>query len=929
MDAVRRPARTAPVSHGAGRGFCLLAAVLVCVPTLAPEAVPHRTRRRSVASVRSGLREAESRYGAKSPEATTAALQLSRALEEGPDGNIPEAEHLARRAVAARQTLEGRDSLLLADALDNLAQVMWRSGALEEERGVVERALAIREREAPADARSIARDLHYLSVLRLAEGDYSGAKSLRDRIGPMVEREFGPESPEMATHLKSLAQIDEATGDLGAAIHAAARAQAIQEAIAGPTDPVVASALNYLGHLLLAAGDLDRAEPRLRRALAIWESSPGLHPGDVARALSNLGMLALERHDFAAARPFLVRALEVRSRVYGPDHVLVARSLSALGALERRLGDRRSARDHLRQAVAIEEKTPLAIVELADSLLEEALLDWEEGDAAVALEKALRVETITRERFQKTSDALSEREALAEARMRHGGLGLAITAATALMQNGTLADGQARQVFDATIHSRALILDAVVERRRAVSLHEDAATRELEENLRRARHRLDYFLAEATAAPGAEARPPKLQEAVRSADRAERALADRSREFRRTIGRRRVGLEEVLAALPPGAALVSYVRYDSPDGGPESGEGLRYAAFVARADRPAPIVVPIGTARDVDAAVDAWAREVAQDPRVTEGAGAYASYDGAARRLAAAIWDPVAARIEGAGCVFVTLDGALNRVNLATLETPGGDYLIEAGPAFQYLTAERDLVPSGDTVTTADGLLVVGDPALERADPIQTAAGDGVLGPLPGARGEARDVAARARPGERTLVLLGERADEANFKRLAPTFEVLHLATHAVYREIPSSGPLADDPLQLAAVALSSGGTDSDDGLLSAEEIASLDLEGVKWAVLSACATGRGRSVPSEGVLGLRRAFQIAGVRTLIVSLWPVEDEATRGFMRRLYDARREGENSTAAVREASRELLSEERHVLGASHPYFWGGFVAVGDWR
>ena len=73
-----------------------------------------------------------------------------------------------------------------------------------------------------------------------------------------------------------------------------------------------------------------------------------------------------------------------------------------------------------------------------------------------------------------------------------------------------------------------------------------------------------------------------------------------------------------------------------------------------------------------------------------------------------------------------------------------------------------------------------------------------------------------------------------------------------------------------------------DDGVLTAEEVASLDLSGVEWAVLSACDTGLGEIKAGEGVFGPRRAFQIAGARTVIMSLWSVEDRAAMTWMRAL-----------------------------------------------
>jgi CHAT domain-containing protein len=121
-----------------------------------------------------------------------------------------------------------------------------------------------------------------------------------------------------------------------------------------------------------------------------------------------------------------------------------------------------------------------------------------------------------------------------------------------------------------------------------------------------------------------------------------------------------------------------------------------------------------------------------------------------------------------------------------------------------------------------------------------------------------------------------------------------------------------------------------DDGILTAEEIAALDLRGVSWAVLSACDTGVGTIRAGEGVLGLRRAFEVAGVRSVIMSLWPVDDEAARLWMASLYAARLDRGASTAeAVRIASREALARQRAANAPDLPTDWAAFVAAGDWR
>jgi CHAT domain-containing protein len=107
-------------------------------------------------------------------------------------------------------------------------------------------------------------------------------------------------------------------------------------------------------------------------------------------------------------------------------------------------------------------------------------------------------------------------------------------------------------------------------------------------------------------------------------------------------------------------------------------------------------------------------------------------------------------------------------------------------------------------------------------------------------------------------------------------------------------------------------------------------LEGVDWAVLSACDTGVGEIRVGEGVFGLRRAFQVAGAKTVIMSLWPVEDETTRQWMGTLYREHfLNGKDTGESVRAASLQILRQRRTKHQSTHPFYWGAFIAAGDWH
>jgi CHAT domain-containing protein len=227
---------------------------------------------------------------------------------------------------------------------------------------------------------------------------------------------------------------------------------------------------------------------------------------------------------------------------------------------------------------------------------------------------------------------------------------------------------------------------------------------------------------------------------------------------------------------------------------------------------------------------------------------------------------------------------------------------------------------------------------------------------LPATAAEAREIAALWNaPGSEAQQLAGAGASEEAFKREAPGHSVLHLATHGFFLDERCEEPatirsddlddrggggiplgLEENPLLRSGLALAGANhrnearPGADDGILTAEEVAALNLNGVSWAVLSACNTGVGSVVAGEGVFGLRRAFMEAGARTVVMSLWSVDDQSARAWMRALYTARfQHGLTTAESIRSASLAILEERRRRGQNTHPGTWGAFIAAGDWR
>ncbi|MBI3450322.1 MAG: CHAT domain-containing protein [Acidobacteria bacterium] len=820
-------------------------------------------------------------------------------------------------------------------------------------------------------------------------GEYSEAREVLERALRIEERAYGDRHSYIASTVFNLAQLLGLMGDIAEARRAYERSRAIWERLVGPDTPEVASCLNELGELSESVHDYGEARQIYNHALAIREAKLPPEHDDIAQTLTGLARVEAATGNGAGARALGERALGIRQASLGPDHPDVAATLNDLAGFLADAGEEARARSLYETALGIREKvlgptSPLVGKTLGDM----GDLLARDGQLTPALDAALRAEEISRDHLRLTSRTLAERQALGYASVRVSGLHLAEWIA---LESGKELPEAGRRAFDAVIRSRALVLDEMAARNRVPKTSGDPEIAALAGEVASSRARLAHITIGGPDSRHPEAFRERIDRSRRDVEHAERALAERSLTFRQKMAADRAGLREVAASLPRSTALVAFVLYRPPAWfartAPAAGtppHGLQYAAFVLRAGEEAPTLVPMGPAAEIDDLVAAWRKEASQEairPGLTS-SDLEERYRAAASALRERTWDRLAPALARAKRVFVVPEGALNLVNFAALPSGDATYLVETGPDIHYLSSERDLVPQAGRSPAGTGILAVGGPAFDDASTFarlgkgaaivrasvspQAAGGDPspepdghhrrrtrpvkcsdlssiVFESLPESAREAEAVAAiySSRSEGRTILLGGAGATESAVKKLAPGRRILHLATHGFFLEGPCSpSPDAarggDNPLLLSGLALAganhrdAASPDEDDGILTAEEIAGSDLSGVEWAVLSACDTGSGRAEAGEGVFGLRRAFEVAGARTLIMSLWPIDDEAARRWMEALYEARFVRRLDTVrSVRRASLETLRLYRKQNHTSHPFYWAAFVAAGDWH
>jgi CHAT domain-containing protein/tetratricopeptide (TPR) repeat protein len=941
------------------------------------------------ALARERLASVEAESGPDALQTAQALDDLAEVLRRLGKGGDPAARAVGARAITIKETLLGPDDARLAVSLRNMAFLSNQGGDSLAARALLARAVRISEQALGPEAPEVARYLDALGVFTREAGDYLAARSLHDRALAIFMKASGTGSIEVARVRVNIATTLAAMGDYQGARRLLEESIAIQEKTVGvgPGHPSTLVAMDNLVEAMILAGDYQAARPLAERALKLREAALGADHFQLAFSLGHMAHVESMSGNEAAALGYLDRMIAVREKAFGPNHPTVAESLDDLGKVRARFGDAQGAREAFERALRIQDRTldprhpyrAQSILGLSQALL--AL-----GDARAAFDDGLEAARLDREHFRATAQGLSEGDALLFAQERGGAIDVLVTLLAA-GRKGALPPGGTARAWDQVVRSRAMVLDEMASRHRYVADQGGGDVARRAQVLSAARSRLARLLGRVPES-GSVAYREQVERAYEEKETAERALAEASAPFRRQQARSRAGLAEVLASLPGDAALLAYVRYQE-HGRTDQTPVPSYAAFVVRAGHDEPQMRPLGKAAEIDALVEAWQREAGTDPRRAGSvAAAEDRYRAAGERLRRRIWDPVAPRLEGAALVLVVPDGALNLVNLATLPLPGGGYLLEESTVLDQLSSERDIVPVSPPSEPKPGLLALGGvdydatpTVLSRAAPPGDAAtplgadppagapryrspavacpelGRLRFAALPATAGEIDGIAALEASAGAAAVdggvrrLVGREADEATFKSASEQYGVLHLATHAYFvgdrcgsspnghdrASTAPALPVLQDPLLLTGLALAGANQrgeaardeDGEDGLLTAEEIASLDLSGVHWAVLSACRTGVGPIRDGEGVLGLRRAFAIAGAGTLIMSLWQVEDEATAAWMEALYRARARHLASAAAVRQAGLDLLERQRRAGRTTHPFNWGAFIAAGDWR
>jgi CHAT domain-containing protein/Tfp pilus assembly protein PilF len=782
-----------------------------------------------------------------------------------------------------------------------------------------------------------------LGNISYARADYELAGE-RYREAARLFAVLGKHSHEASVCLANLASIAHRTQRFEEASALYKESLAIEEKLA-PHGAHISNVLANMGLLSLEAGRLSEAENLTSRALLIKRKYG--QPLEATAALINLGEIAMARQKYDKALDYYNESLRIISENKGRPREL-AEALFNLGWLHKEIGDYDRARNLLLEAQE-------ASKEWANGTWFEAEIEHALGSIANRLgetnaaEEAFSNAVATlEEQMTRFDPQPSDRRQFREKYREFYGSLLEI-----LISKGNL-----RDAF------------AVSERGRGRSFLETLSVRRLETG--------DYLAPQAIDRPdlGAiEARKMQISQALstEAKEQAEPEMRRRNvekllslrQEYNATLrdldknysrltalqGPKPLDADATAASLEPKTVLLSYwVNVERSFLFVLNSEGALHVHSIS---------IDQNSLKDRIWRLRSLINEAASKTVL----GEFRNRE--VKRLGGELYQlliyPAEDQIKAAERVLIVPDGPLHYLPFGVLvrKAPEKDgvlrdqYLAEWQPFHSVLSAtlyteiKKERRPATESVSTKQrvlDLIAFGDPRfpteMSKENPdsvsdlrVRSAVRHGAvsLEPLYFSRREVEGILTLF-PPEAVQIFLGVDATEERAKAVGKGTRILHFATHA----------RLDDrlPLDSALVLTIPQGfpSDRDNGLLQVWEIFEKVRLDADLVVLSGCETALGEEHSGEGLIGLTRAFQYAGARTVMASLWSVQDQATSELMIRFYKHLRAGKSKDEALRQAQMDLIrgpievvneKGEKTLFDASAPYYWAGFQVYGDWQ
>lgn len=905
-------------------------------------------------------------------------------------GNYTLALEYRQKSIAVIIKIKGEIHPDMADEYEGLGGIYCDLGDCDKALKYLFRALKIREKALGTEHPDTAKVYSRIGTLYGDMGNYADALVYGYRALRIREKVFGADHTDTALSLNEIGRVYGMLNDQEKCLEYQLRAMKITEKTYGSEHPKTARLYNNIGAAYGNSGNLDQSLEFDLGALKIEEKALGTHHPSVAILCHNIASTYRDLFEYEEALQYEMRAMDITEQVFGLEHPNAIPILHSFGTIFYELNQPERALACSLRALEIEEKIfspdhPSFI----DTYANIALLYYEAKNAS-AVEYAKKLMDFMIQSNMSVFYIPQEDLRLSILNERRKSASLCFSV---VFSDPAQFDENELYAFE--LGTKNLVAES--------SFVQSSFAHDNKKSAYAAKYASLKHLGNLYAKYSLDGFPETMKREVLEQQilDGENALAPYYREIDFKLHLQKATPDAIREKLPDHAALLEYGRYyhfvEESYPREQTGASERYFLFLLKKDTI--WLFNLGDSAQIDALIEQTRTLLTSQKDASE----------ALHSLYARLIGPVENELAEINQLFIAPDSELYKLPFELLQNEAGERLSEMIPAISYLSTGRDLLRSSNNVYASPfkDIAIIADPefnlsvdrsgssnldkdhnrsvlprhlrdidGLLKADTIQS---------LPFTSIEADLIAGLL--GEAATVLRGSDATKSSIRQPGSP-GIVHLSTHG-FAFAPQNTEIqqkpnildyddrsrrlqnAENPMLRCGLAFSGicnwlkGENLSEeigDGILNGMNILSLDLSNTDLMVLSACQTGLGDTQSGEGIQGLRRAFELAGVYTLICTLWKIDDLTSAilmtAFYKNLLDNKLSNAEALSAAKEYTRALtprqleldgwgvyvdnllargfekeamrlqdaLDNEPDATPFAHPYFWAGFVLQG---
>jgi tetratricopeptide (TPR) repeat protein len=857
-------------------------------------------------------------FGDKSVEHLKAYSHLGDFYQGLP--NLEEALAVYSRVLTLQSEMTGKNNEFYADTLLNLGMIAIQQGKYDTGESYLIDSLRIKENFPDKSRSDLANNyvalatLYGLINLHNKEEEYIGKYSV------VVKNIFGEDSLVYADALGMMGRVDRYKNDTARRFELSEKVVNIYEKLGNTSTINYATALMGMAESSFMLGNIEKAKIISEKLID--------HPDKPIRAMALClsAMINVSINNFDAAESQYEAALIVIDEYMGKNHTSYANGLIFLAALKAK-----------------------------------------KGEYQIAWEQAKSAKIIIAGQLRRIFSFASEKDKLEYMSALNGALGLHASIALKVINQKSTAE----DLFVAVLNFKNITLDSLVKQNKAIisnpqlkALHEDLG------NLKQKYSNLKLRSSLLGENDFSQSKPDQgniFDELNKNIDTLESKITRIISKPENSTAIKKIDVPTLQASLPNKSVLVEFAKFNINKFTDNSNPKSNYLAFILNEEKFGPSsVINLGDSELIDSTIEEFRNLIQnkEDESTVKKVGS---------KLYRLLFKPLLAQINKASHIYISPDSDISFLPFDTLVDDGGEYLISKYK-FSYLNNGKDIIRFVSRSSSHNQRVVlVGNPDFDNFAYSSSSGSIDQNQSIPKTRSaEIDELSFASLPGTKKeinavgqimkkynpVVYANKSANELNMKSVNSPW-ILHIATHGFFLKnkalnknesyrrgisieplaqsklLPGSNIIIDNPLLNSGLALSGAnaffrggmGESGEDGLLVAMEVLGMNLTDTDLVVLSACNTGVGKVKRGHGVFGLRRSFQQAGAKSLIMSLWQIPDEETKDLMVEFYKGLFDGKSKLNALHEASLSVMKSVKDKYKSTHPFYWGGFILIGN--